>query len=1150
MDASPDEILIDQLTEEYLSLCRNGNPPPIDEWVANYPSVSTRLREVLATVLMLNPVTEKTSSQARSRYPRIPKYVISRKISAGGMGVVYKAKSLALGRSVALKIVHQSMQGDEVAIRRFEFEASVAAKLEHPNIVPIFDVGRTDDLAYYTMQLIRGSSLDKLVRRIARKKQEHIDSGYRWDSRQLALQDLLPEPSESSLGLFNNNSDSFPSSTLRKASNYHFQVAAIGRDIASALAYSHAHGVLHRDIKPSNLLIDRNGKVWLTDFGLAKTEDSNHTRSGDIVGTLRFMAPERFEGFCDSRSDIYGLGMTLYEVIALCPAFASEGALSVMKQIREGSPTNLRRLDPQVPRDLQTIIQKAIAHDPKARYQTSAQLADDFERFLAGKAILARRITTTETVVRWAKQNLALSCSLIVLMLFLTCGLMGTIYAAIRFRNLAMEQQRLSYLAIESREQAFENAETNRKNLYAAQMLLASSAAETPTGLSRLEELLSPWVDQSDLHGFEWTCLNYLAKPEFVQGAKFSTSDRASSRNTSFSKSLNTLATAIANRVSFAKATNDSPPEIFTLSSHSAIESIAYSGTGDRLAIAQIDGTVTILDEATHEVVASTKLSSAARIGWASEDEELVVLSLNASDDEDVLHILNAHDLNTKQIITRNSIPFLQNTSNTKWQDFLLVHPGGRRLIIPSQLEAWLGFECFEKVRSDAHEDTHQNDEWRWQYRIPNRVHSASTLAWDAHRDEIFLATQDKKLARIDVTSGDIREIWLSDARLTSILNLVNANELVVGDELGGLRWLDKTDFHPIAHRFYHRDPINHISQLDNGHIQSFDAEGNSVRWPTYHRTESISKLNCQSADVRNTRLYWSPDNKHVIASMDPNFQLLDVENGQQIRIEHQGQSFVGEPGGWIDDDLILFFYRDENYLVSASQRKVIETMEDRVRRLGSTDGTSVLPELVLPGSSMDNPLAIAVFNRRFRAFSVHRMNYRSGDSTKIIDWQDQSLRANMDLNSQASLLAIPAFHRLLILDIEKNTTVLDRKLRHQLSAVALSPNGSYCAASDDHGHWTIWDLELLEQTKSLGGHSGAVTSLAWSPDGSRIATGGSDLKLQLWDTSDYRTVFTHNLPATAARIEWSLDGQKIAVLCEDGSLLILDSSRPRKFSN
>ena len=188
--------------------------------------------------------------------------------------------------------------------------------------------------------------------------------------------------------------------------HYHRSVARLGAQVAEALAHAHDHGILHRDIKPGNVLMDTQGTAWVTDFGLAKAEGSDElTNPGDIVGTLRYMAPERFRGRSDPRSDIYALGVTLYELLTTEPAFAASERAALVDQVAHEEPRAPRAIDPHIPRDLETIVLKAMAKEPDLRYPSAGELADDLRRYLADRPIRARRIGLPERIFRWARRN-------------------------------------------------------------------------------------------------------------------------------------------------------------------------------------------------------------------------------------------------------------------------------------------------------------------------------------------------------------------------------------------------------------------------------------------------------------------------------------------------------------------------------------------------------------------------------------------------------------------------------------------------------------------------------------------------------------------------------------------------------------------------
>src|SRR5581483_1215089 len=197
------------------------------------------------------------------------------------------------------------------------------------------------------------------------------------------------------------------SATLSESGRSYWQgVARIGIQVAEALAHAHGQGTLHRDIKPSNLLLDAQGTVWVTDFGLAQvSEGGSLTGTGEVVGTLRYIPPERFTGRSDARGDVYSLGLTMYELLTLRPAFGGDERHRLLERILHEEPPRPRQLDPVIPRDLETIVLKAIAKEPAHRYQTAAELADDLRRFLEDRPVKARRASAVERLWRWARRN-------------------------------------------------------------------------------------------------------------------------------------------------------------------------------------------------------------------------------------------------------------------------------------------------------------------------------------------------------------------------------------------------------------------------------------------------------------------------------------------------------------------------------------------------------------------------------------------------------------------------------------------------------------------------------------------------------------------------------------------------------------------------
>jgi WD40 repeat protein/serine/threonine protein kinase/tetratricopeptide (TPR) repeat protein len=412
----PDEsVLLGELAEQFSARVRQGQLPNIEEYACAHPVLAARIRELFPTLMLLEGMAGGAAPPSDT--PRNPAelaagqtfgaYRIEREIGRGGMGVVYEAVHLALDKRVALKIlpIHGPRQASQ--LERFLREAKTAAGLHHTNIVPVFDVGQVAGTPYYAMQLIDGQGLDRIL---------------------LAVQPTSPDQTGPYLpqlgGLPVTGLPRQPDTPITTSWSL---IAEIGIQAAGALAYAHQRGVIHRDIKPSNLLLDAQGVVWITDFGLARRlEDPALTHSGVLLGTPRYMSPEQAEAAkrpVDHRTDIYSLGATLYELLTHRPAFDGRTPQEVVDQIIHKDPLPPRRLNPHVPRDLETIILKAMAKRVEDRYRTAAELADDLHRWQRLEPIQARRIGPVGRLARWCRRNpvvASLAAALILLLLIVS----------------------------------------------------------------------------------------------------------------------------------------------------------------------------------------------------------------------------------------------------------------------------------------------------------------------------------------------------------------------------------------------------------------------------------------------------------------------------------------------------------------------------------------------------------------------------------------------------------------------------------------------------------------------------------------------------------------------------------------------------------
>jgi eukaryotic-like serine/threonine-protein kinase len=436
------------LLEQLLAEVRNGREPSLEEICIQHPDFETQLRELLPTMIAIERLKPSKSNLPHpftlDAGAEIGNYQILREIGRGGMGVVYEAIQAPLGRRVALKLLSSGDKASSLLVERFRREAQIAAQLHHTNIVPVHGAGESGGHLFYAMQFIDGQSLmDFLRMHVVRKEPS---------------QPLAPEPSLHDSGSACSVGQAGTPGTwepgLTSVADPR-EVARIGAEIAGALEHAHSQRILHRDIKPSNILIDRQGRAWITDFGLAKpTESPDLTATGDLVGTLRYMAPERFHGDSDARSDIYSLGVTLYEALLGHPAICGKDNASVVAELSKGRQIQIAKGERNIPPDLRTIVNKAMRNSPVDRYSTAGELASDLSRFLENRPIAARRASWVRQTVLWAERNPLLAAVSAALVAVTMLGIVG----------LAWMWQRSESL----REQAEMNLVESQKNLQLA----------------------------------------------------------------------------------------------------------------------------------------------------------------------------------------------------------------------------------------------------------------------------------------------------------------------------------------------------------------------------------------------------------------------------------------------------------------------------------------------------------------------------------------------------------------------------------------------------------------------------------------------------------------------------------------------------------
>ncbi len=449
------------LLDGYLSALEHGLPPPREDLLQAHPDLAAPLQAYFQSLDDLHDMAAGFQRPTNGRRAeaelaaeaassgdakRLGDFRLLREVGRGGMGVVYEAEQISLGRRVALKVLPFAAVLDSRQIARFKHEAQAAGQLNHPNIVSVFAVGVERGVHYYAMQFIDGQPLDRVIAEMRQRcmpagadRTSACSTGFSRKPKEIASTIEYPPSPEGSASANSDaagkretvcaesgagcTSTSEPAkagtatagrrSTLASSpagsSEYIRGVVSLGVAAAGALNAAHESGIIHRDIKPSNLLLDGSGKVWVSDFGLARREsDPTLTRTGDLVGTMRYMSPEQATGqaaMVDHRTDIYSLGATLYELLTLEPAITGQEGHALLRQIEREDPRPPRQLQPKVPPDLQTVVMKAMAKRRDDRYATAKDFADDLQRVLEGKAIVARPPTLLDRAARWAQRH-------------------------------------------------------------------------------------------------------------------------------------------------------------------------------------------------------------------------------------------------------------------------------------------------------------------------------------------------------------------------------------------------------------------------------------------------------------------------------------------------------------------------------------------------------------------------------------------------------------------------------------------------------------------------------------------------------------------------------------------------------------------------
>jgi WD40 repeat protein/predicted Ser/Thr protein kinase len=982
-----------------------------------------------------------------SELRRLGDYELLEEIARGGMGVVYRARQLSLNRIVGVKVMLSGPFSGADSVRRFQNEAEAAAALRHPNIVTIYEVGERDGTHFLAMEFVEGRNFSELVR-----------------------DQPLP---------------------ARRAAGYL-------RTIALAMQHAHECGVLHRDLKPSNILLDVFDQPRVTDFGLAKFLDrgAEATVPGSVLGSPNFIPPEQAAGkFSEiaAPADVYSLGAILYHLLTGRPPFQGEGLHEILEQVQTSEPVPPRKLNPSVPRDLQTICLKCLQKEPARRYATARALAEDLELFLAGKAIRARPVSPAEAVWLWCRRRPALAGLIVAFHLALAGGLAGILYEWQRANLHARGETRLR-LVSET------NAETTRLNLYAADVALAAQVIQQGDfgRARRTLARLRPQPGETDLRGFEW---RYLWSR--CQGGQLATLGQHEWIVTcvSFSPDGKTMASGgMGGEVKIWDAEKLACLQTLRVST-GAVWSVAFTPDGGELMIACTSG-VLFRDLASGRV----RTNFPGRIAALSGDGALLAVSASAPffwEETGAVTLWNR--------VTGERLRTLAEPGRA-----LALSRDGKTLAVAAETN---GVRLYETAAGKL-----------------LRILPTKKPVWSLH----FSADGLELLS-----AGWSGEVCLWKTADDAAPKIFAANNLNVWD----------ADFSP--------DGKSIITTSSDQTIRFWNR---ATLDPEYALRGHESEVWCAAFSPDGKKMITGGKDRNVmlwtIASPAPEIEIAN-DNGVLPLFSPDGTKLVTvnpDPEGayalWLlpgrslaaknlaRRHVVVGFSRDRDHVIAfAEGQRALEFWPP----LGDSPARNVplngLPartgEFEFWGMSPEQEFFFALD----RAGIARIWNPETGALQTSFAVAAPPIR-NAVLSPHGKFLAVSTEREnpVSLIDCATGKT-LQLKGHHDFtSGLAFSPDGSLLATGSMDGTIRLWRTSDGAAAGLLPGHLEETTDVAFSPDGRTLASVGEEESLKLWHVPTLREVLFLSLPHAGHHLQFSPDGKRLAVNTDGNKLLILEA--------
>jgi WD40 repeat protein len=1039
------------------------------------------------------PDAPEPSSPTRVRY--FGDYEIIRELARGGMGVVFQARQMSLNRLVALKMILAGQLANEADILRFRLEAEAAGNLDHPGIVPIFEVGQHEGQHYFSMGFVEGQSLSQRL----------VDG---------------PLPSRQAAGLI--------------------------LKVAEAIEYAHSLGVVHRDLKPGNILLDRSGNPRVTDFGLAKKiqGDSGLTASGQIMGTPSYMAPEQAggkPGDVGPAADVYALGSTLYCVVTGRPPFQAASAMDTVLQVVSDEPVPPRRLNPTVERDLETICLKCLEKEPARRYASAAALAADLRRYLDGEPIVARPVTPIERAVKWARRRPAIAALSAATVLATILGVAGIAWqwrkAEVNFalaevqRTLAEKNATVAGLnerkakesartEAEARAEAqkhatvaIEKAEALRRQDYISRVNLAYREC-LDNNVARALELLEGCP--ADLRGWEWSYVSrqchldlhtFRDSAPCVNAVAFSPDGRRIA-----SGSGGFQGEAAGDLVVRDVATGG---EVFAYRGlPGGVHAVAFSPDGRSLATGY-GATLAMYDAATGRERYKKSTGSLTIDGVAfTPDSQRIITGCGGS--PGYSKIWDAPTGNQ----LGDSLPGYGGGFA-----YVDISPDGQQAAVGSsgRVDVWdlhtrkpihtlRGHENFVYAVAFSPDGRYiASGGWDRTVRLWDRATGAEIRRFPGHEgfvrgvafshdgQRIASCAEDKSVKLWSVDSDRELATFHGHQHYVKCVAFSPDGHLIASGSLDQTMKVWFATPTPQLTFLAHREWVNSVAFSPDGHqIASGGGRAATSALQSWDPVtgEGIQRFAIEQASI--DAVAFSADGRKLATSAWGGVVLLwDVASGSLRFVLRGGTSGAYEPAN-------IAFSPDGRHLALADD-------DGSVKIWDATNGRALQ---TLKGHTAEaNGVAFSPDGRKLAS--------GSGDGTVKL-WDTATWREIQTLKG----------HTL------------------RVASVAFSPDGRLLASvggiSAKSGEVNLWDLASGREVYQAHGHTDTVSGVAFSPDGRRLATASDDRTIKLWDAATGQDVFTLRGHSSGVLcVAFSPDGQRIASGSIDRTAKVWDTAQP-----